>query len=46
MIAGTEKPDTGTFKVGKTVKLGYVEKSVIAYMIKKQYGKKFIDGYG
>ncbi|MBL8662550.1 MAG: energy-dependent translational throttle protein EttA [Candidatus Odyssella sp.] len=25
MIAGLEKPDAGTFKVGSTVKLGYVE---------------------
>jgi ATP-binding cassette ChvD family protein len=25
MIAGTEKPDAGAFKVGATVKLGYVE---------------------
>ena len=25
MIAGMEKPDAGTFKVGSTVKLGYVE---------------------
>ncbi len=25
MIAGMEKPDSGTFKVGSTVKLGYVE---------------------
>jgi ATP-binding cassette ChvD family protein len=27
MITGTEKPDGGTFKVGDTVKLGYVDQS-------------------
>ncbi len=27
MITGTEKPDGGTFKVGETVKLGYVDQS-------------------
>ncbi|HEU5047292.1 MAG TPA: energy-dependent translational throttle protein EttA [Rickettsiales bacterium] len=27
MITGVEKPDTGTFKVGETVKLGYIDQS-------------------
>jgi len=27
LITGTEKPDAGTFKVGESVKLGYVEQS-------------------
>jgi ATP-binding cassette ChvD family protein len=27
MITGTEKPDSGSFKVGETVKLGYVDQS-------------------
>ena len=27
MITGTDKPDTGTFSVGPTVKLGYVDQS-------------------
>ena len=27
MITGQEKPDSGTFKVGETVKLGYVDQS-------------------
>jgi ATP-binding cassette ChvD family protein len=27
MIMGTEKPDNGTFKVGSTVKIGYVDQS-------------------
>ena len=27
MITGQEKPDTGTFKIGPTVKLGYVDQS-------------------
>jgi ATPase subunit of ABC transporter with duplicated ATPase domains len=27
MITGTEKPDAGTFKIGETVKLAYVEQS-------------------
>lgn len=27
MITGNEKPDTGTFKVGETVKLGYIDQS-------------------
>lgn len=27
MITGQEKPDTGTFKVGETVKLGYIDQS-------------------
>jgi sulfate-transporting ATPase len=27
MITGTEKPDSGTFKVGESVKLGYVDQS-------------------
>ena len=27
MIAGTEKPDSGTVKIGPTVKMAYVEQS-------------------
>ena len=27
MITGKEKPDSGTFKIGETVKLGYVDQS-------------------
>ena len=44
MIAGTEKPDTGTFKVGETVKLGYVDQSRDSLDDKKTVWEEISDG--
>ncbi len=44
MIAGTQQPDTGTFKVGDTVKLGYVDQSRDSLDDKKTVWEEISDG--
>jgi len=44
MITGQEKPDEGTFKVGETVKLGYVDQSRDALDGKKTVWEEISDG--
>jgi ATP-binding cassette ChvD family protein len=44
MITGQEKPDGGTFKVGDTVKLGYVDQSRDALDGKKTVWEEISDG--
>ncbi len=44
MIMGTEKPDEGSFKVGDTVKLGYVDQSRDALDPKKNVWEEVSDG--
>lgn len=44
MITGQEQPDSGTFKVGDTVKLGYVDQSRDSLIAIKRSGKKFLTG--
>jgi len=44
MITGSEKPDAGTFKVGETVKLGYVDQSRDALADKKTVWEEISEG--
>ncbi len=44
MITGNEKPDGGTFKVGDTVKLGYVDQSRDALRADKTVWEEISDG--
>ncbi len=44
MITGTEKPDAGTFKVGETVVLGYVDQSRDALDAKKTVWEEISGG--
>jgi energy-dependent translational throttle protein EttA len=44
MITGAEKPDGGTFKVGETVKLGYVDQSRDALDDKKTVWEEISEG--
>ena len=44
MINNLEKPDSGTFKVGETVKLGYVDQSRDALDPKKNVWEEISDG--
>jgi ATP-binding cassette ChvD family protein len=44
MITGGEKPDSGSFKVGETVKLGYVDQSRDALDAKKTVWEEISDG--
>ena len=44
MITGSEKPDSGEFKVGDTVKLGYVDQSRDALDPKKNVWQEISDG--
>jgi ATP-binding cassette ChvD family protein len=44
MITGNEKPDGGTFKVGETVKLGYVDQSRDVLNDKKTVWEEISDG--
>lgn len=44
MIMGAEKPDAGSFKVGETVKLGYVDQSRDALDPKKNVWEEISDG--
>ena len=41
LIIKTEKPDSGTFKIGETVKLGYVDQSRDTLHAEKMCGKKY-----
>ena len=44
MITGTEQPDDGSFKVGETVKLGYVDQSRDALDPKKSVWEEISEG--
>ncbi|MGB1006142.1 MAG: energy-dependent translational throttle protein EttA [Thalassobaculaceae bacterium] len=44
MITGQEQPDTGTFKVGETVKLGYVDQSRDTLAADKNVWEEISDG--
>jgi len=44
MITGQDKPDSGTFKVGDTVKLGYVDQSRDSLNNKKSVWEEISDG--
>ncbi len=44
MITGNEKPDAGSFKVGETVKLGYVDQSRDALNDKKTVWEEISEG--
>jgi sulfate-transporting ATPase len=44
MITGQEKPDDGTFKIGETVKLGYVDQSRDTLDGKKSVWEEISDG--
>ncbi len=44
MITGTEQPDQGTFKVGETVRLGYVDQSRDALDANKSVWEEISDG--
>jgi ATPase subunit of ABC transporter with duplicated ATPase domains len=39
MITGQERPDSGTIKIGETVKLAYVDQSREALLRRRRYGK-------
>lgn len=41
IITGAEKPDSGTFRLGETVQLGYVDQSRDALDANKPFGRKF-----
>ncbi len=41
MIIGSEKPDTGAFRIGESVKIGYVDQSHAEIDPEKPYGKSF-----
>jgi len=44
MIIGSEKPDSGSFKIGETVKLGYVDQSRDALDANKTVWEEISDG--
>jgi sulfate-transporting ATPase len=45
MITGMEKPDSGTFKVGETVKLGYIDQSRDSLNANKTVWEEISDGH-
>src|SRR4051812_20183706 len=45
MITGGDKPDAGTFKVGDTVKLGYIDQSRDSLNDKKSVWEEISDGH-
>ncbi|GAB2174520.1 energy-dependent translational throttle protein EttA [Dongia sp. agr-C8] len=45
MITGSEKPDSGTFKVGDTVKLGYIDQSRDSLRADKTVWEEISDGH-
>ncbi|HVZ01798.1 MAG TPA: energy-dependent translational throttle protein EttA [Dongiaceae bacterium] len=45
MITGGEKPDSGTFKVGETVKLGYIDQSRDSLRADKTVWEEISDGH-
>ena len=45
MITGSEKPDSGTFRVGDTVKLGYIDQSRDSLRADKTVWEEISDGH-
>jgi len=45
MITGSETPDSGTFKVGDTVKLGYIDQSRDSLLADKTVWEEISDGH-